>query len=185
MRVRLRFLVPLFFLGVLIAVLGWGLTRNPTLVPSPLINKPVPRFTLPELKNPRQDFSSADLSRGKVSLVNVWASWCVSCRAEHQMLLKIARSGIVPIYGLDYKDTRRAALSLLDQFGDPYRIVAQDKTGKVGINWGVYGVPETYVVDGTGTIRYKQIGPITPEVWRKTMLPLIRRLQHKTHEKSS
>jgi len=178
MRIPLRFLVPLLFFGVLVGLLGWGLTRDPSLVPSPLINKPVPTFTLPELKQPGKTFSSARLARGHVALVNVWASWCVSCRAEHPMLLQIARSGIVPIYGLDYKDTRKAALNWLDEFGDPYRAVAQDKSGKVGINWGVYGVPETYVVDGKGIIRYKRVGPITPKVWKQKMRPLIVRLKN-------
>ncbi|HYW04946.1 MAG TPA: DsbE family thiol:disulfide interchange protein [Gammaproteobacteria bacterium] len=177
MRSRLRFLVPLAFFVGLVGLLGWGLTRDPSLVPSPLINKPVPKFKLPELKQPGNTFTSARLAQGHVALVNVWASWCVSCRAEHPMLLQIAHSGIVPIYGLDYKDTRKAALNWLDEFGDPYQTVAQDKSGKVGINWGVYGVPETYVVDGKGVIRYKQVGPITPKVWKDKMRPLIVRLK--------
>lgn len=185
MQIPLRYLIPIVFFMVLVGLLGWGLTRDPTLVPSPLINKPVPTFTLPELKNPENHFSSARLAEGKVTLVNVWASWCVSCRAEHPMLMQIAHNGVVPIYGLDYKDTRADAMTDLNEFGNPYSVVAQDLDGKVGINWGVYGVPETYVVDGKGIIRYKQIGPITPEIWRKTMLPLIRRLQQGKSGESS
>lgn len=185
MKIKLRFILPLLVVVTLVGLLGWGLTRNPSYVPSPLINKPVPRFSLPELKEPQVSFSSQQLQQGKVTLVNVWASWCGACRSEHDTLLQIAKSGVVPIDGLNYKDTRKAALQMLDEFGNPYQVVAQDKQGKVGINWGVYGVPETYIVDGKGIIRYKQIGPITPSIWKHKLLPIIQRLQAKNAGVSS
>lgn len=177
MKLRMIYLAPLVGLALMVGLLGWGLTRDPSLVPSPLIDKPVPKFRLPQLRHPERQFSSDRLSKGELSLVNVWASWCSACRLEHPMLMQISGSGVVPIYGLDYKDDSREALAMLDSLGDPYRIVAQDKIGRVAIDWGVYGVPETYLVDGRGIIRYKQIGPITPVVWRDTLLPLIESLQ--------
>jgi cytochrome c biogenesis protein CcmG, thiol:disulfide interchange protein DsbE len=175
---RARFLVPLAVLvvfGGLVAVLGVGLTLDPREVPSPLINKPGPAFTLPELKHPDKTISKKDML-GKVWLLNVWASWCVSCREEHSTVLALARSGIVPVIGLDYKDERADGLAYLARMGDPYQVIGYDHDGRVGINFGVYGVPETYVIDKTGVIRYKQIGPVTPEVVRKKILPLVKEL---------
>lgn len=175
---RARFLVPLAVLiifGGLVAVLGVGLTLNPREVPSPLINKPAPAFKLPELKHPDKTISKQDML-GKVWLLNVWASWCVSCREEHSTVLALARSGIVPIIGLNYKDERADGLAYLARLGDPYQVIGYDHNGRVGINFGVYGVPETYVIDKTGVIRYKQIGPVTPEVIRKKILPLVKEL---------
>ncbi len=176
-KVKLRFLIPLGVLAALVALFAVGLNIDPHRVPSPLIDKPAPDFSLPELERPAQQISRAELTQHKVALFNVWASWCTACREEHPFLMELARSGEVPIYGLNYKDERDAALSVLRMAGNPYRNNAFDHDGRVGIDWGVYGVPETFVVDGRGIIRYKQIGPLTPEAWRDTVGPLVRRLQ--------
>lgn len=173
---KARFLVPLGVFGALVVLFAVGLGLDPRMVPSPLINKPAPKFNLPTLDNPQKMLSRGDLT-GKVTLFNVWASWCTACREEQTMLMEIAHQGEVPIYGLNYKDTRPAAHDWLNRFGDPYVANAFDAKGLVGINWGVYGVPETFLVDKKGVIRYKQIGPITPEAWTKTLLPMIRRLK--------
>jgi cytochrome c biogenesis protein CcmG/thiol:disulfide interchange protein DsbE len=171
-----RYLIPLVLFAVLVAFLAVGLSLNPRLVPSPLIGKPAPGFTLPELADPAKTLSRADLL-GKVSLVNVWASWCVSCRVEHPLLMEIARSGKVQVYGLNYKDERPDAMRWLATYGDPYLANGFDQNGRVGIDWGVYGTPETFVVDRRGTIRYKVIGPITEDVWQKELLPLVKKLE--------
>lgn len=163
------FLVLLVFLGV-------GLTLNPREVPSPLIGKPAPAFRLPTVADAAKSIGTEDL-RNQVSLLNVWASWCVSCRQEHPLLVELSRKGSVPIYGLNYKDTRTEALRWLSALGNPYVTSAFDEDGRVGIEWGVYGVPETFVVDREGIIRYKHTGPVTPEAWEKTLLPLIQKLQ--------
>ena len=171
-----RFLVPLGIFIVLVVFLAIGLTRDPREVPSPLIDKAAPPFTLVQLHEPARQLSVADL-KGQVWLLNVWASWCVSCRQEHPLMVELSKAGVVPIYGLNYKDKRDDALRWLDQFGNPYALSVMDADGKVGIDYGVYGVPETYVIDKSGTIRYKQIGPVTPEVLKQTIIPLVRRLQ--------
>jgi cytochrome c biogenesis protein CcmG/thiol:disulfide interchange protein DsbE len=131
---------------------------------------------LPALKKPKQTLTRADF-KGHVSLLNVWATWCFACREEHQTLLKFAKRGVVPIYGLDYKDKRNAALAWLKQAGDPYRAIAFDRTGNVAMNWGVYGAPETFLVDANGIIRYKHIGPLTAKSIRQELLPRIRKLK--------
>jgi cytochrome c biogenesis protein CcmG, thiol:disulfide interchange protein DsbE len=171
-----RFLVPLAIFIVLVAFLGIGLGLNPREVPSPLINKPAPAFQLPQLHRPDQTFSQQDM-KGKVWLLNVWASWCVSCREEHPLLVQFARANVVPVYGLNYKDKPDDALAWLKQFGDPYALSIVDRDGRVGIDYGVYGVPETFVIDKQGAIRYKQIGPITPEALQNKILPLVKELQ--------
>jgi len=171
-----RFLVPLGIFIVLLLFLAVGLRLDPREVPSPLIDKPAPAFTLPRLDDPQQRVSEKDLL-GKVWLLNVWASWCVSCREEHPVLVEFAKKNIVPIYGLNYKDERKDALAWLAQFGNPYTVSIMDADGRVGIDYGVYGVPETYVIDKQGVIRYKQIGPITPELLDAKILPLVRKLQ--------
>ena len=171
----LRFLIPLAAFLVLAWFLMKGLWLDPRQVPSPLIDKPAPEFRLTQVSDPSRSLSRDEML-GQVWLLNVWASWCVSCREEHQVLVEFARTGVVPIYGLDYKDTRSEALKWLDQFGNPYRASLFDPDGRVGIDYGVYGVPETYVIDKTGTIRYKQIGPITPEVLQDKIVPLVRKL---------
>ena len=172
----MRFLIPLVVFIVMVGFLAIGLTLDPREVPSPFIDKPAPAFTLPQVADPNKTLSPADF-KGQVALVNVWASWCVSCRQEHPVLLELAKRKLVPIYGLNYKDERQDALGWLDQFGDPYTASAFDADGRVGINWGVYGVPETFVIDRQGIIRHKHTGPVTPEVLETTLLPLIRQLQ--------
>ena len=171
-----RFLIPLGIFIVLLLFLAVGLRLDPRKVPSPLIDKPAPAFTLPRLDDPKQLVSEKDL-RGKVWLLNVWASWCVSCREEHPVLVEFAKKNVVPIYGLNYKDERKDALAWLGQFGNPYTVSIMDSDGRVGIDYGVYGVPETYVIDKQGVIRYKQIGPVTPELLDAKILPLVRKLQ--------
>jgi cytochrome c biogenesis protein CcmG/thiol:disulfide interchange protein DsbE len=171
-----RFLVPLAIFIVLVAFLGIGLGLNPREVPSPLINKPAPAFQLPQLHHPDQTFSQQDM-KGRVWLLNVWASWCVSCREEHPLLVEFARTNVVPVYGLNYKDKPDDALAWLKQFGDPYALSIVDRDGRVGIDYGVYGVPETFVIDKQGAIRYKQIGPVTPAALKDKILPLVKELQ--------
>ena len=170
-----RYLIPLGIFVVLVLFLAVGLRLNPREVPSPLINKPAPRFMLPQLQEPERSLSLEDM-RGKVWLLNVWASWCVACREEHPVLVELAKTGVVPIYGLNYKDQRSDALAWLTQFGNPYTLSIADVEGRVGIDYGVYGVPETFVIDKNGMIRYKQIGPVTPEALQSKILPLVREL---------
>lgn len=170
-----RYLVPLGVFLALVVFLGIGLGLNPREVPSPLINRQAPAFDLPQLHETGRRFGPADL-RGRVWLLNVWASWCVSCRQEHPVLVDLAKTGVVPIYGLNYKDKRDEALRWLQQWGDPYTLSIMDSEGRTGIDYGVYGVPETYVIDKAGVIRYKQIGPLTPEIVREKILPLVRKL---------
>ena len=171
----LRYLIPLGLFVVLVVFLAIGLGRDPHEVPSPLINKAAPEFRLPQLKDPSKTFSTAEM-RGKVWLLNVWASWCVVCQDEHPLLLEYAKSGAVPIYGLNYKNNRNEALAWLDELGDPYVLSAVDLDGRVGIDFGVYGAPETFVIDQNGMIRYKQIGAMTHDVWSGKILPLVQQL---------
>ena len=170
-----RFAIPLVLFILLVGFLAIGLRHDPHEVPSPLIDKPAPAFQLAQLRDPTQTFSAADM-RGKVWLLNVWASWCVTCRDEHPLLLQYARSGALPIYGLNYKDKREDALSWLGELGDPYVLSVSDTDGRVGIDYGVYGAPETYLIDRNGVIRFKQIGPVTPDVWQDKILPLAQKL---------
>jgi cytochrome c biogenesis protein CcmG, thiol:disulfide interchange protein DsbE len=172
---RARFLIPLAVFAVLVVFLGVGLTLNPREVPSPLINKPAPAFQLPQLHAPDKTFAQKDML-GKVWMLNVWASWCVACREEHPNLVELARSGAVPIYGLNYKDERPDGIAWLARFGNPYQLSAYDRDGRIGIDYGVYGVPETYVIDKAGVIRYKRIGIVTPEIVRDKILPLVKEL---------
>lgn len=174
----LRFAIPLGIFLALVALFAVGLNRDPKLVPSPLVDKAAPAFVLPTVDDPDAAIGSQDL-KGEPSLVNVWASWCVSCRVEHPFLLELARRNEIAIYGLNYKDTRPEALRYLAQFGDPYRTSAFDADGKVGIDWGVYGVPETFLVDADGVIRYKHIGVLSPEVWEQELRPRIQALREK------
>jgi len=170
-----RYLLPLGIFVALLLLLGVGLSLNPREVPSPLIGKPAPAFQLPQLHQPEKTLSSREL-QGKVWVLNVWASWCVACREEHPVLADFARSGIAPVYGLNYKDQRNDAVAWLKRFGDPYQVSMFDADGRVGIDYGVYGVPETYVIDRQGVIRYKRIGPVTPEIVQKKIAPLIAEL---------
>ena len=170
-----RFLLPLAVFIALLLFLGIGLRLNPREIPSPFIDKPAPAFTLTQLNEIDKTISPQDML-GKVWLLNVWASWCVSCRQEHPVLLDFSRQGVVPIIGLNYKDNREDGLAWLRQFGNPYQLSAFDAKGKVGIDYGVYGVPETFVIDKKGVIRHKHVGPVTPEVIAEKLLPLIKEL---------
>jgi cytochrome c biogenesis protein CcmG/thiol:disulfide interchange protein DsbE len=169
---------PFAVFAVLAGFLYVGLGLNPHEIPSPLINKPAPEFTLSQLYNPAKKFSSQDM-KGQVWMLNVWASWCVSCRDEHPVLMALSQQHIVPIYGLDYKDKNADGEAWLREGGDPYTLVATDADGRVGIDYGVYGVPETYVIDKQGVIRYKQIGAVTHESLQQKILPLVAELQAK------
>ena len=173
---RWQFILPLALFGVLLVFLLRGLDLNPREVPSPLIDKPAPGFALPRLDDPAQNLGRADMM-GKVWLLNVWASWCVACREEHPVLVEFATRKVVPIIGLNYKDDRNDALRWLARFGDPYTTSISDRQGKVGIDFGVYGVPETFLVDKRGVIRFKQIGPVTRDALRERIEPLIKQLQ--------
>jgi cytochrome c biogenesis protein CcmG/thiol:disulfide interchange protein DsbE len=172
----LRFVLPLAVFLLLIAFLYIGLYRDPREVPSPLVNKPAPAFSLAQLDDPAKKLGPADM-KGQVWLLNVWASWCVSCREEHPLLVQLAQANIVPVIGLNYKDTTALGKKWLADNGNPYKLSVVDADGRVGIDLGVYGVPETFVVDKGGVIRYKQIGPITAEALQQKILPLVRELQ--------
>jgi len=171
----LKFAIPLAVFVALAIFLAIGLTRDPREVPSPFIGRAAPAFKLERLHDPKAAFGPEQM-RGKVWLLNVWASWCVSCKVEHPLLVDLARTRAVAIVGLDYKDQRDEGLRWLDRMGNPYELSAFDGDGRVGIDYGVYGVPETFVIDKQGVIRYKQIGPITPEALERTILPLVRQL---------
>jgi cytochrome c biogenesis protein CcmG/thiol:disulfide interchange protein DsbE len=191
-----RFLLPLSIFIVLAGFLAYGLQLNPREVPSPLIDKPAPAFKVAQLHAADKTISPDDM-KGKVWLLNVWASWCVSCRQEHPLLVEFAKRGIVPVVGLNYKEVRgdggidyknmspevelalareRAKVWLAQHGGDPYLVSAMDLEGRIGIDYGVYGVPETFVIDKAGVIRYKHIGPVTPEALEKKILPKIKEL---------
>lgn len=168
-----RYLFPLGAFALLVLLLSVGLGKDPRQVPSPLVGRVAPAFSVPELKAVGEQVSPADM-RGRVWLLNVWASWCVSCREEHALLLELAKD--VPIIGLNYKDQRVDARRWLEQAGDPYLRSAYDGDGRVGIEYGVYGVPETYVIDKQGVIRYKAVGEVTPAILASKVLPLIQKL---------
>jgi len=173
---RWPYLGPLAIFVIVGIFLGVGLTLNPRSIPSPLVGKPVPQFQLAAVKGRTLGLASGDL-RGEVSIVNVFASWCVACRDEHPLWMALARQNIAPIHGLNYKDKPDDAARWLGELGDPYLRTGADLDGRVGIEWGVYGVPETYVVDKKGVIRDKVIGAITPRIVDERLLPLVRRLQ--------
>ncbi len=171
-----KLFIPLGVFLVLVGFLFVGLFLNPREVPSPLIGKPAPQFTLNQLHQPGKTLGTPDM-KGQVWLLNVWASWCVSCREEHPLLVELGKAKLVPIIGLNYKDEPAAGMKGLAHNGDPYNLSVVDRDGRVGIDFGVYGVPETFVIDKQGTIRYKQIGPITVEALEKKIVPLVRELQ--------
>jgi cytochrome c biogenesis protein CcmG/thiol:disulfide interchange protein DsbE len=172
----LRYLIPLGIFLVLVVFFAVGLKLDPREVPSPLIDKPAPAFEVVRLHEPGKRIGTEQL-RGQVWLLNVWASWCVACRSEHPHLVELARQDLVPIYGLNYKDERNDALRWLQQFGDPYTASAHDLDGRVGLDYGVYGVPETFLIDRQGVIRYKHIGPVDPDIINNTIMPMVRELQ--------
>lgn len=177
MKNFLRYGIPLIIFAFLASILWRGLSLDPRQLPSALLNKPAPLFSLPDLKNPQLRFNNQDLL-GHVSLINVWASWCLTCREEHAVLMNIAKSHRVIIYGINYKDQHDAATSWLNQLGNPYQSIGFDISGRAGMDWGVYGTPETYIIDTHGIIRYKQIGPITEQIWQVRLLPIIEQLEH-------
>jgi cytochrome c biogenesis protein CcmG/thiol:disulfide interchange protein DsbE len=176
---RWHFIAPLVLFAVLLGFLGAGLHLNPREVPSPLIDKPAPAFTLPRLDDPARSLSRQDLL-GSVWILSVWASWCAACREEHPLLVEFSKRATVPIYGLNYKDQPDDAKRWLARLGNPYRASMSDRDGRVGIDFGVYGVPETFIVDKQGRIRFKQIGPVTPALLRDSIEPLLERL-HNEH----
>lgn len=170
-----RFVIPVIIFFILVIFLGVGLKLKPREVPSPLVGQMAPTFRLAQLHDADKTISPEDL-RGKVWLLNVWASWCVTCRQEHPLLVEMSRQNIVPIIGLNYKDKREDGMEWLQKLGNPYVVTAFDHQGNVGIDWGVYGVPETFVIDKAGIIRHKVIGAITPDVIKDTLIPLIKEL---------
>jgi cytochrome c biogenesis protein CcmG/thiol:disulfide interchange protein DsbE len=174
--IRALFLLPLLLFAGLAVYFAVGLTKDPHLLPSALIDKPAPEFDLEPLKEGKPGLAKADLG-GQVAMVSVFASWCVPCRAEHPVLMRLAEEKTVPLYGIAYKDQRKNALAWLDELGDPYDRIGYDITGRAGIEWGVYGVPETYIVDKEGRIRYRHVGPLFPETIEDTILPLLKELR--------
>ena len=167
-----RYLTPLIVVGLLIPIFVIGLGRNPNELPSPFIGKPAPQFELPTLKDPSVSVGTADFA-GKFVLVNVWATWCVGCRQEHEFLLQLSESGAIPIYGINWRDTRADALRWLERLGDPYVASADDGDGRVGIDWGVYGAPETFLVGPDGTVLHKHLGPLHWGAWQQDFVPLL------------
>lgn len=172
----LKYLLPLGLFLALAVLLAAGIGKDPTKLPSPLIGKPAPAFSLPTLADPARALSAESL-RGQPYLLNVWASWCVSCRQEHPVLDAFARSNQVKIVGLNWKDTPADATRWLGQFGNPFDEIIVDEPGRVGVDFGVYGTPETFLVDGEGVIRYKHVGPLTPEVISGEIVPLLAELK--------
>lgn len=170
-----QFYVPLALFAVLTGFLARGLVLDPSEIPSPLIDKPAPEFTTNQLLDDRVMFNSADMA-GQVWLLNIWASWCTSCIQEHPLFVELGQQNLLPIVGLNYKDKAHEAKAWLQQHGNPYTIVAADLPGKIGIDWGVYGVPETFLIDSKGIIRYKHIGPVDEQALRDTLMPLIKEL---------
>ena len=171
-----RYLIPVVVFAATLVLLAAGLSLNPREVPSPLIGKAAPAFDLPTLAAPGERMTREDFA-GRVWILNVWASWCVSCREEHQTLTALARTGVAPVVGLNYKDEREQGLAWLARYGDPFAVSLYDRDGRIGTDYGVYGVPETYVIDKRGVIRYKRIGVLTPEIVQGRILPLVKALE--------
>jgi cytochrome c biogenesis protein CcmG/thiol:disulfide interchange protein DsbE len=169
-----RFLLPLGLFALLAVVLAIGIKHSPDkgIIASPLLGKPAPQFSLPNLTDPGRVVSSSDL-KGHWYLFNVWGTWCGECRAEHEMLLQVRRAGVVPLIGLDWKDDDTQALSWLTQLGNPYQSVAVDRSGRVAIDWGVYGAPETFLVNPEGIVVYKHVGALTYDTWAREILPRV------------
>lgn len=174
-----KFLIPIAVFVALGLLLAYGLSLDPRKIPSPLVGKPLPAFSLPTVGDPAKRVSTEAL-RGQVYLLNVWASWCVSCRQEHPLLVELARQKAVPIIGLNYKDAREDALAYLRKLGDPYEFSLADIDGRIGIELGVYGTPETFLIDKDGVIRHKHVGPITPAIWQQRFQPLLAQLNEET-----
>lgn len=174
---RLFYFLPILAFGAIAVWFAFGLTRDPSKVPSALIDQPMPAFALSAIPGADAPALAAETVKGKVALVNFFASWCVPCRAEHPILMRLAAEKRVAVYGINYKDRGEDAARWLKELGNPYAAIGHDEPGRVGIDWGVYGVPETFIVDREGRIRFKQVGPITPAVLRDTILPLIAKLE--------
>ena len=170
-----RYLIPLLIFIVLVVLLAIGLKLDPKHIPSPFIGKPAPALDLPILHKPQQHIKTADL-KGRVWLLNVWASWCVSCRAEHDVIKRFVAMGMAPVYGLNYKDKPEDAKKWLNALGNPYTASLMDINGDVGIDWGVYGVPETFVIDKKGVVRHKHVGPVSNSLIDEKILPLVQEL---------
>ncbi|BFM15989.1 thiol:disulfide interchange protein DsbE [Maricurvus nonylphenolicus] len=175
MMSRFKLFIPLIVFAVLAGFFWKGLSLDPTHMPSALLDKPVPTFSLVTVNDPQKQVSQEDL-KGRVSLLNVWATWCISCRQEHPFLLDIAEKG-TPIYGVNYKDDVEMARKWLKDLEDPYQFSIVDADGRLGIDLGVFGAPETYIVDKTGVIRYKHVGVVTDKVWQETLQPIVQSLQ--------
>ena len=173
--------VPLLAFALIGGAFYWGLFNTDDALPSTLIGNPVPQFTLPPINGRSGGFSTADL-KGQVALINIFASWCVPCRAEHPVISELARTGVVPIYGINYKDKAPDVLAWLQELGDPYTRIGADTDGRVAIDFGAYGVPETYVVAADGRVAYRVVGPITQAILDQTLLPVIRNLQRDTRK---
>ena len=174
---RMVYLVPLSVFLVMAVYFAVGLTKDSKVLPSALIDKPVPEFSLPPIEGgPGKGFSSADLRAGRVSVINVFASWCGPCRTEHPFITRLATLKVAKVYGLNYKDNPKSALRWLREFGDPYAAHGVDNDGRVSIDWGVYGIPETFIIDNSGTIRYKHVGPINGDILEDEILPVIKKL---------
>ncbi|MHB1948737.1 MAG: DsbE family thiol:disulfide interchange protein [Gammaproteobacteria bacterium] len=172
---KMRFALPLILFLIIVAILARGLRLHPNQVPSPLINKPAPAFELSQLTSKKISTNKDFI--GHITLLNVWATWCYACAQEHAFLLELAKNEYLTLYGLNYKDDPASAQKWLEQYGNPYQIVGVDKIGNVAIDLGVYGTPETFIIDKKGVIRYKQIGPITPEIWNQNLKPLVDKLR--------
>lgn len=172
---RLLLLLPLVLFMGLVTYFAVGLTKDPSKLPSAMIDKPVPEFDLPPLAAGRPALASGDL-KGGVSLVNVFASWCAPCQVEHPVLMRLAKEEGVTIHGIAYKDKPEATQAFLNKLGDPFTRIGRDQDGRTAINWGVYGVPETYVVDRDGHIRYRHVGPLMPRDVEEKILPMLREL---------
>ena len=175
-RGRALVLLPAALFAALAAAFYWGLMNSDDRLPSALIGRAVPEFDLPPIEGRDDGLSSSDL-QGEVSIVNVWASWCVPCRVEMPLLVELAAQGTVPIHGINYKDAPDAALAFLDETGDPYTRIGADRSGRASIDWGVYGLPETFVIDAQGRIAYKHVGPFDRRSLEQDILPVVRRLQ--------
>lgn len=176
MKKYLATLAPLAIFIAIGAAFAIGLTRDPARIPSMLIDRPLPEFSLEPIEGFTEGLNSADL-KGEVSMINVFGSWCISCRIEHPFLMQLKAAGEIPIYGLNWKDKPGDGTAWLERFGNPYTRIGDDQEGRVVIDLGVTGAPETFIVDREGRVRYKQVGPITPEVWRDTLSPLIEELK--------
>lgn len=171
-----RFAIPLVGVLILIPILILGLQRDPSVLPSQYIGKPAPVFSLPTLEDPSQNFSNEDL-QGRISLVNFWATWCGGCRTEHGFLMALARSNTIPIYAVDTRDKRPDAINWLEQLGNPYVMSGFDEDGRVAIDWGVYGAPETFLIDADGNVVYRFIGPLSRGAWAQEFEPRIAELK--------